>query len=176
MRSTAVLGILALLTGCGGGPAPLPAGRISAYFPLGGVADTIYVDAIDRLAMRGAELVAPDGRTTGAISIVALPAPVESTALALPTGAGGAAAPAALAGISPSTGVVGAAVQTQSQLLAIVSRARVALPDPVAYRRAWQKYRIRLRFGDPPNAESREITAPEPPPAAGSPSLQPASG
>jgi predicted small lipoprotein YifL len=179
MRGRAVLAIVAFLTGCGGGgPAPLPTSQISAYFPAGGVADTIEVDAIDRLAMRRAELVAPDGRTTAAISIVARPAPIESAALALPTGAyaGGASALAALAPNPPTAGMVGAAVQRQGQLFAIVSSANIALPDPVAYRRAWQKYRIRLGFGDRPNAESREIAAPEPPPAASGPSPASAPG
>ena len=170
MRRGALFAILAFSAGCGGGgPAPLPTGRISAYFPAGGVADTIEVDAIERLALRRAELVAPDGRTTAAISIAARLAPSDSTALALPTGAyaGGALAFGALAGNPPNAGIVGAAVQSQSQLLATVSSATIALPDPVAYRRAWQKYRIRLRFGDPPDAESREIAGPEPPPANG---------
>jgi hypothetical protein len=67
--------------------------------------------------------------------------------------------------------VVGAAAGTQTRLLAIVSSATIPLPDPVAYRHAWQKYRIRLRFGDPPEAESREIAGPEPPPAPNSRSL-----
>jgi hypothetical protein len=49
-------------------------------------------------------------------------------------------------------------------LLAVVSTASIPLPDPVAYRRDWQKYRIRLRFGDPPQVETREIDAPAPPP------------
>jgi hypothetical protein len=154
------LAILAFLSGCGGGPAPLPTGSVRAYFP---VADTIEVDAIDRLALRRADLVAPDGRTTAAMSIIARPAPSDAT-LALPTGASGAPALGALAGNPPNVGVVGAAVQTQSRLFAIVSNASIALPDPVAYRKAWPNYRIRLRFGDPPQAESREIAAPEPPP------------
>jgi hypothetical protein len=47
-----------------------------------------------------------------------------------------------------------------------VSRATIVLPDPVAYRNAWSKYRIRLRFGDPPEVKSSEIAAPEPPPPA----------
>jgi hypothetical protein len=143
----------------------LPTSEIRAYFPAGGVADTIEVDAIDRLALRRAELAAPDGRTTPAISIAVRPAPSDAT-LALPTGtfSGGALALGALAGNSPNTWTVGAAVQTQSRLLLTLSNATIALPDPVAYRQAWQKYRIRLRFGDPPQADSREIAAPEPAP------------
>jgi hypothetical protein len=157
------------LAGCGGGgPAPLPTGRIGAYFPASAVADTIEIDAIDRLALRRAELVAPDGRTTAAISIAARPAPTDSVALALPTGdyPSGALAFGALAGTTPNVGVVGGAVGAQSRLFAIVSSATIALPDPVAYRHAWHKYRIRLRFGDPPEADNRELAGPEPPPAA----------
>ena len=78
IRGGIFLAILAVLTGCGGGPAPLPTGRISAYFPAGGVADTIEVDAIDRLPLRRAEFVAPDGRTTAATSIAARPAPSDT--------------------------------------------------------------------------------------------------
>jgi hypothetical protein len=51
--------------------------------------------------------------------------------------------------------------------LATVSTAEIALPDPVAYRRDWGKYRIRLNFGTPPGeTETREIAAPEPPPGS----------
>jgi hypothetical protein len=45
-----------------------------------------------------------------------------------------------------------------------VSSASIRLPDPVAYRRDWQGYRIRLRFGGPPQVETREVAAPAPPP------------
>ena len=59
----------------------------------------------------------------------------------------------------------GAALQGEQQLLATVSTAEIALPDPVAYRRDWRRYRIRLTFGTPPGEiETREIAAPEPPP------------
>jgi len=45
-----------------------------------------------------------------------------------------------------------------------VSRAEIALPDPVAYRRDWTRYRLRLTFGSPPGqSEIREIAAPQPP-------------
>jgi hypothetical protein len=48
-----------------------------------------------------------------------------------------------------------------------VSTADIALPDPVAYRRDWARYRIRLVFGTAPGElETREIAAPEPPPQA----------
>ena len=61
----------------------------------------------------------------------------------------------------------GAALQGQQQLLATVSTAEIALPDPVAYRRDWRKYRIRLTFGTPPaEVETREIAAPESPPGS----------
>jgi hypothetical protein len=113
--------------------------------------------------LRRADLVAPDGGTTAAMSIIARPAPSDAT-LALPTGASGALALGALAGNPANVGVIGATVQSQSRLFAIVSNASIALPDPLAYRQAWQNYRIRLRFGDPPQFESREIAAPEPPP------------
>ena len=61
--------------------------------------------------------------------------------------------------------MVGTAPLTQTRLLAIVSNATIQLPDPVAYRRDWRQYRIRLRFGDPPQVETREIAAPAPPSA-----------
>ena len=56
-----------------------------------------------------------------------------------------------------------AAPQSQTRLLAIVSTASIPVPDPVAYRRDWQKFRIRLHFGSPPQLETREIAAPAPP-------------
>jgi hypothetical protein len=72
-------------------------------------------------------------------------------------------------------GQAGAALYSQQQLLATVSTAEIALPDPVAYRRDWARYRIRLVFGTPPGeVETREIAAPEPPPEA-SPQGRPAS-
>ena len=58
------------------------------------------------------------------------------------------------------------AIRSEGQLLTTISRASITLPDPVAYRRDWQHYRIRLDFGVPPGAvETQEITAPAPPPA-----------
>ena len=74
----------------------------------------------------------------------------------------------------------GAAMHGDQQLLAMVSVAEIPLPDPAAYRRDWQHYRIRLSFGTPPGPlENRELAAPaplppEPPPGPPSgPSPQP---
>jgi len=49
--------------------------------------------------------------------------------------------------------------------LLMVSTAEITLPDPVAYRRNWQNYHIRVSFGAGDNqADVRDIAAPEPPP------------
>jgi hypothetical protein len=159
MRGIAVLLFLALVAGCGGGGlAPLPIGRMGAYFAVGGVADTIYVDALDRLPLRSAELVAPNGRTAAVGSIVVQPAPSDTG-----TYPGGMLALGNFGGQVPVPGAIGAAVQTRTTLLATLSNATITLPDPVAYRRDWWKYRIRLRFGAAPDVEIREIAAPAPP-------------
>jgi hypothetical protein len=163
MRRSALLPVLAALSGCvGGGPAPLPTGSVSAYFAAGGIADTIDINALDRLPLRGAQLVAPDGRTTEAEAIVARPAPSSGVSVALPSG--GVSGVGAIGAEAPAPAAVGAGVQSHSVLLATLSNATLTLTDPVAYRRDWRHYRIRLRFGDPPDVETRDIDAPAPPP------------
>jgi hypothetical protein len=158
---------LVLIAGCDGGDAPLPSEQVRAGFPQGGVADTIAIDAIDPLPLRAAELVAANGATTPASNIDVTASPSFATgqwAAGDPwpnsLGGGGAAAQLAMPNVQ-----AGAAVQGRTQLLATVSKAEIALSDPVAYRRDWPKYRIRLTFGTPPGeTETREIAAPEPPP------------
>ncbi len=166
MRIALPVVMLALLAACGnGGPAPLPADRIAARFPPGGVADVIGIDAFTRLPLRRAELVAPDGQATPAASIAAAPAPATTSYQPFGNSAAGGGFGAAESGTNaPVPSVVGTAPQPQTRLLATLSSAAIPLPDPVAYRRAWQKYQIRLRFGDPPLAETRVIPAPAPPP------------
>ncbi len=160
--------ILALLTGCGGGgPAPLPTGAVRAYFPKGAVADTIEVDAIDRLALRRADLVAPDGQTTAALSIAARPAPSDATLL-LPTGAEGGGGFGTWRPRRKSAECGGGRRRGADAKPAL--RDRVECHDRAPPTR-WPIVGLgrrsdRLRFGDPPKAESREIAAPEPPPAA----------
>src|SRR5437870_8045164 len=55
-----------LLAACADSGLPPVTDQIRARFPPGGVVDVIEVDAIDRLPLRKAELVAPDGQTTPA--------------------------------------------------------------------------------------------------------------
>ena len=161
---------LLLIAGCDSGDAPLPNGpseQVRARFPQGGVIDTIAVDAIDRLPLRAADLVAADGKTTSASNIAVTASPTFATGQWV----AGDPWQSALAGGGPSAALAmpnaqaGAALQGREQLLATVSAAEIALPDPVAYRRDWRKYRIRLTFGTPPGeSETRVIAAPEPPP------------
>jgi hypothetical protein len=170
----AVLLPLFSIAGCEGGGAP-PSGPLGpteglrADFPKGGLADTIRIDAIERLPLRAAVLVAPDGTSVPAGNIDVTDSPTLATgqwAAGDPwrnalSGGGSAAA------LAMQHADAGAALQGRQQLLATVSTAEIALPDPVSYRRDWGKYRIRLSFGTPPGeTETREIAAPEPPPGS----------
>ena len=165
-----VLAILTfvLLTACAdGGLPPLAGDQIRVSFPPGGVVDVIEVDAVNRLPLRKAELVAPDGQATAAVYLNVKPSPSVTSYQALPNppypewslGVGN------IAGGVPLPVSTGGAPQQQAALLAMVSNASIPLPDPVAYGRDWRSYRIRLSFGDPPGeVETRELDAPEPPP------------
>ena len=171
---------LFLVTGCDGGGflssgpvlppgPPAPSAQLRASFPLGGVADTIVVDAIEPLALRAAELIAPDGRTTPAsnIDVDASPRFAAGQWAAGNPWRGALSGTGSAAALTMQQTQAGAALYSQQQLMATVSTAEIALPDPIAYRRDWARYRIRLVFGTPPGAiETREIAAPEPTPAA----------
>jgi hypothetical protein len=171
-RVLPVLLPLFLIAGCdiGGEPPPGPSGpipQVRAGFARGGLADTIEVDAIDPLPLRTAELVAPDGATTPASSIDAAASPRFATGQQTIGSPWQNAIPGSgfLATLSMPNAQAGAALHGEEQLLATVSSAEIALPDPVAYRRDWGHYRIRLTFGTPPaEVETRELAAPEPPP------------
>jgi hypothetical protein len=174
-RVLPVLLPLVLVAGCEGGGSlpPGPPGppelnaQLRAGFPRGGVADTIEIDAIDPLALRAAELVAPNGTTTPAGYIDVDTAPQVTTGQRVAGNPWRGALLGGGSGAMPTMpqAAAGAALQGRQQLLATVSTAEIALPDPVAYRRDWAHYRIRLTFGTPPSdIETREIAAPEPPP------------
>jgi hypothetical protein len=173
MRAAVLVLSLFVLAGCGSaGLPPLAADRVTASFPPPslvntGPANVITVDALARLPLRQAALVAPDGRTTAASSIDVTPIPrsgfIEYQApAAYPYGG-------AFVGVGPREALLpvpaGAAPQIQSEVLLLHSTASIALPDPVAYGRAWRRYQIRLAFGTPPAPlETEVIAAPAPPP------------
>jgi hypothetical protein len=156
-----------LLAGCAdSGPPSSATDQVRARFPPGGVVDVIEVDAVDRLPLRKAELVAPDGQATPASYLIAVPSPGITLDQEFATSpyAGNAFGYGNITANLMAPGGAGAPQQRVS-LLAMVSTASIPLPDPVEYRRDWRAYRIRLDFGDPRGAvETRELAAPEPPP------------
>jgi hypothetical protein len=161
----AILTIVLLAACADGGFSPLPNDQIRIRFPAGGVVDVIEVDAVNRLPLRNAELVAPDGQATPASYLNVNPSPSITSYEELPNdpyaGLGvGNTAP----GVSLPA-VTGGAPQQRATLLAMISSASIPLPDPAEYRRNWRNYRIRLSFGDAPNGvETREVDAPALPP------------
>ena len=165
-----VLAILAfvLLAACAdGGLAPLADDQIRVRFPSGGVVDVIEVDAINRLPLRKAELVFPDGQVTPASYLNVNPSPSVTSYQGMFNGPYGddALGVGNIAPGMPLQAVTGGAPQQRATLLLIVSSASISLPDPVKYRRDWRNYRIRLSFGDAPDdVETREVDAPAPPP------------
>ena len=170
MRAALFLLPLALTAACAGaesGLAPLPTDQVRARFPPGGVINAIEIDAVDRLPLRSAELIAPDGEATPASYLHVDPSPsvtfnqrfVDSPYAGNSFGVGnvtsGAPFPADLSG----------APQGNARLLAMVSTASIPLPDEIAYRRDWRSYRIFLSFGDlAGEVQRRVLPAPEPPP------------
>jgi len=166
MRIAAAVATALLLAACGGaGLPPVPGDQVRVIFPAGGVVDEIRIDAIDRLPLRMAELIAPDGSATAAdrLQVEASPVTAASQHFGADPYAGSAFGVANLPNAAPPT-AAGAAPQSRTALLAIVATAWITLPDLVAYRHDWQGYRIRLRFGDAPGEDTRLLPAPEPPP------------
>jgi len=170
MRVAAALLALSLLSACeAGAPAPLPGAEVRAEFPPGGVVNVIQVTALDPRPLHAAELVAPDGAATPATGIDTTKNPTTSAGQ---FGAGN----TARNNLSPQRTFANAVVppnptysgrpSERTELLLTRSVASIALPDPVAYRKDWQHYRIKAEFGTPPApTETIEIPAPEPPPA-----------
>jgi len=76
--------LLLLVAGCAGGsvppPGPLgPTEGLRAGFQKGGLADAIAIDAIERLPLRAAVLVAPDGTAVAASHIDVVDSPRIAT-------------------------------------------------------------------------------------------------
>ena len=158
--------MLALGSACApdGGLARLPTDQLRARFPPGGVVNSIEIDAIDRLPLRTAELVSPDGQTTPASYLHVNPSPgVTFYQREIDTPYEGNVF--GIHGAAPVPDVVTGAPQGDAQLLAMVSTASIPVPDEIEYRRDWRSYRIFLSFGDlAGEVERRVLPAPEPPP------------
>jgi hypothetical protein len=166
MRGAASLLTLALVTACApeSGLSPSPADQVRARFPPGAVVNSIEIDAVNRLPLRTAELVAPDGQTTRASYLHVDPSPgvtfyqrqVDSPFEGNIFGIGN---------VGPVPALLAGAPQGDARLLAMVSSASIPLPDEIEYRRDWRSYRIFLSFGDlAGEVERRVLPAPEPPP------------
>ncbi|HEX3418148.1 MAG TPA: hypothetical protein VHT21_17350, partial [Stellaceae bacterium] len=122
MRAAAFLLMLALVAACSpeSGLPPLPTDQVRARFPPGGVVNSIEVDAVDRLPLRTAELVSPDGQATPAsyLHVSASPSvtfyqrqidtPYEGNLFGI-------------GNVAPVPAVVTGAPQGEAQLLAMVS-------------------------------------------------------
>ena len=168
-RAVSALLLVIATAACDAGSAPPsgpPASAAQVRVGFGGLVDTIEVAALERLPLRAAELVAPDGSATPSGPITVDDAPrsaVGQWATANPwkdpvTGDN------SLGALSLRQPQSGAALWGQERILAMASNAQILLPDPVAYRRDWADYRIRLTFGTPPGIETQELPAPAPPP------------
>ena len=166
MRAAAFMLTLTLVAACAPETvlAPLPTDQVRARFPPGGVVNSIEIDAIDRLPLRTAELVSPDGQATPASYLHVNPSPsVTFHQRQINTPYEGNIF--TTNNIAQVPAVVTGAPQGDATLLAMVSTASIPLPDEIEYRRDWRSYRIFLSFGDlAGEVERRVLPAPEPPP------------
>jgi hypothetical protein len=139
---------LLIIAGCAGDDEPwpgAPAETASARF--GGLSDVIVVSVIDRLPLRSATLVAPDGERVPAYSL-----DVGSSPIVAP---------------SQETAIFMASPGVPRQVTRIdvmSSTALIQLPDPTRYAKGWHDWRVDLHLGEPGDA-GRDVTldAPKPP-------------
>jgi hypothetical protein len=172
-RVVPLLLLPAVLAACAGAPPPAvrdetATAHVRAWFPPHGIVHVITIATTYRLPLHAAVLIAPDGHATPAnyINTEAAPSNAAGQWAAVNSWQNPVTGSDALAALTRNA-AAGAAVRADTQILAVVSTADIALPDPVAYRRDWQRYRIRLSFGIPPGrVETEELAAPMPPSAA----------
>ncbi len=166
MRAAAFMLSLPLVAACApeSGLPPLPTDQVRARFPPGGVVNSIEIDAVDRLPLRTAELISPDGQATSASYLHVNPSPsVAFYQRQIDTPYEGNIF--GIGNVAPVPALVSGAPQGDAQLLAMVSTASIPIPDEIEYRRDWRSYRIFLSFGDlVGEVERRVLPAPEPPP------------
>ena len=169
MRVVITFLIVGMLAACAdeSGPPSLPSDQVRAYFPSGGVADAIEVDATNRLPLRTAELVAPNGDATPAsyLHVSSDPGVTYYQRFFSSPYVGNAMGVGTIVVGNPVTTDIGrGAPQGAVRLLAMVSTASIPLPDEIAYRRDWRSYRVFLSFGDLSGEVERQVLpAPEPP-------------
>src|SRR6516225_1979111 len=85
MRGVLAILTIVLLAACtDGGLQPLAGDQVRVRFPPGGVADVIEVDAVNRLPLRKAELITPDGLATPASYLNVKPSPSVTSYQVLP--------------------------------------------------------------------------------------------
>src|SRR5512135_541156 len=137
-RALPVLLPLVLLPACEGGGSlpsgpPDPGNQVRVGFPKGGLVDTIVIDAIERLPLRAAELISADGRATEAnhIDVTATPTVATGQWVAGDPWQNALVGRGSAAVLTMPNAQAGAALQGEQQLLATVSSAEIALPDPV---------------------------------------------
>jgi len=158
---------LMMLAACTDAPPPAlgPQQGVRASFPPGGVTGIIQIDALDAQPLHAAELIAPDGAATPAsyLDVAANTRTLGGTASITDPWR---TSMLGSNGLDPALGTPPSPVaRAQEQLLLTSSTADITLPDPVAYRRDWTNYKIRLGFAGSGHAlDLREIPAPQPPP------------
>jgi hypothetical protein len=150
MRALALVVAVAVLSvaGCAGedepwrgAPAPSAAARFETF------SDVIVVAVSDRLPLRSATLVAPDGERVPAYSL-----DVRSSPIVAPS--------QEQAIFMASPGVP----RQVTRIDVMSSTALIQLPDAGRYAKGWQDWRVELHLGEPGDA-GRDVTldAPKPP-------------
>ena len=137
--------LVLLLAACGEGTLP-PSGpleRITADF--GALSDVIVVTAVDRLPLRSAALVDPDGERIPAYWLDVSSSPVVERSTAE----------------QAMRQTPGMPYQV-TNMNAMVATALIRLPDPTRYAKTWRQSHVELRLGDP--GSERDVTLPAPAP------------
>jgi hypothetical protein len=162
--------LMPVLIGCNGAPDSGDVGQrpftAAARFIPGDDVMAIQVSVNDRLPLREAELVGPDGAVIAAASVDVASASAYRQPFSEQSFAGGPGSnPAAVA---LPLGGLGNIAPPGSQTVTVDqfrSTALIRLDDPGSYARDWRLWQVRLRLGDPPHITTLTLPAPQPPPS-----------
>lgn len=177
MTTHRLLGAAALvalaLAGCASDPQTPKPPSIEARYGAGG--NIVQVTVTDRLPLRGAELVAPNGTAEAARSInterLARSYAAPGYGPTVGVGVGGFSGSSGRSGFGTGLGLgfplggFGSGPATESELAAqVVSNAFIPVADAEAYRASWRQWRVRLSLGAA-GVDERvvEVEAPPPP-------------